>query len=102
VLESRSITELKTFRDVIEKLIIPKLTAGMFTDQPTESPNGTRTNFTTTREFYDNTVAVYLNGVRQHIGDSGDILISGNRTLVFKVAPIAGDKILVDYVPMDI
>lgn len=100
--ESRKISDLKTYRDIIEKLVIPKLTAGMFTDQPIEPPNGSRTSFTTTRDFYSNTVAVYLNGVRQHIGDSGELLTSGNRTLVFKVAPIAGDKLLVDYVPMDI
>jgi hypothetical protein len=100
--ESRSITELKTFRDVIEKLIIPKITAGMFTDRPVELPDGTKTTFTTTRDFYENTLAIYLNGVRQDITDQSDVTVQGNRTIIFKVAPVIGDRIVIDYVPMDI
>jgi hypothetical protein len=100
--ESRGINELKTFRDVVEKLVLPKITAGMFTDQPVELPDGVRKSFTTTRDFYANTLAVYLNGVRQHSADDGDVITSGNRGVSFKTAPVAGDRILFDYVPMDI
>lgn len=100
--ESRKIDELKTFRDIIEKLILPKLTAGMFTDKPLELPDSNRKVFTTTRDFYPETLAIFLNGVRQDIADQSDVTVTGNRMITFKVAPTTGDRILIDYVPMDI
>jgi hypothetical protein len=99
---SRNISEFKTFRDVIEKLIVPKITGGMFTDKPIEPANSSRKSFTTTRGFYAETMAIYLNGVRQDVGDDADYITSGNRTVVFKIAPTTGDKILIDFVPMDV
>lgn len=100
--ESRSLSDLKTYKDVIEKLIVPKITAGMFTDQPVEPPDSSRKQFTTNRDFYTGTLAVYLNGVRQHVADDGDVIVSGNRGISFKTPPVKGDRILIDYVPMDI
>jgi hypothetical protein len=99
---SRDISDLKTIRDVVEKLILPKITSGMFTDKPIELPDSSKKSFTTTRDFYANTVAIYLNGVRQHEGNNEDFVTSGNRTVIFTLPPITGDKILIDYVPMDI
>jgi len=97
--ESRKISDLKTYRDIIEKLVIPKLTAGMFTDSPAETVDGTRTSFNTTRNFYENTLAVYVDGSRIH---TDDFIVTGNRTVTLKTTPSDGKKIVFDYVPMDI
>ena len=96
---SRSINDLKTYRDIIEKLVIPKLTAGMFTDTPVEVVDGVRKSFTVTRDFYPETLAIYIAGSRLH---PDDYVVSGNRSINFITAPTAGAKIVFDYVPMDI
>ena len=99
--KDRSLSD-SAYRDIIEKLILPKITASMFTDKPSEIPDGNRKLFNTTRDFHTNTLAVYLNGVRQHIGDDADVIVRGNRGISFKTAPMVGDRILIDYVPMDV
>ncbi len=88
-----------TYRDIIEKLIIPKITAGMFTESPADVVDGTRTIFTTTREFYEGTLAVYINGARVH---PSEYKVTSNKTITFNTAPTAGYKIMFDYVPTDI
>jgi len=81
---------------------------GVAGEEPTGAKNGVNKDFTTAdffiHEVAGRSVKVYLNGVRQNEGVGCDYTVTesggvgtGYDTIVFDVAPIAIDLILVDY-----
>lgn len=67
-----------------------------FNDTPQEQPDGIRVIFTLNNNFVENTTRVYLNGLRQKLGDDY-VEVSPNQ-IRFMVPPREGDIIVVDYI----
>jgi hypothetical protein len=65
---------------------------------PVGAINGVNVTFTTAREFRDSDLDVFLNGLRQRF--ITDYTIPNSTTFILTSAPIAGDKIIVDYIPL--
>ena len=66
------------------------------TENLTGQVNGQNTTFVTSQKFVAGKIRVYYNGVRQLIGD--DVSEGVERTSIsFTFAPLAGDKVVVDY-----
>jgi len=101
--ENNKVTGLDraTYRDLLEKIIIPTLISANFTDHPIGNTNGANKNFTLTRDAYDGTLKVFLNGIRLREGLGNDYTVNG-RVIMFGTPPISGDIILAEYIPMDI
>jgi hypothetical protein len=88
------------YRDLLEKLIIPAIISSQFTDHPMGTCNGVAKDFTLTRDAYDGSLKVFLNGIRLREGLTNDYTIQG-RVIRFNTAPITGDILLAEYMPMD-
>lgn len=65
-------------------------------ETPSGSINGSNTTFVLANTPISGSEAIYLNGLRQESGSGNDYTISG-ATITMLTAPIAGDKIRVDY-----
>ena len=66
------------------------------TENLTSQVNGGRTQFTVSNRFISGRLRVYINGVRQIIGD--DITESADRmSFTISYAPLSGEKLVVDY-----
>ncbi|MEM2174276.1 MAG: hypothetical protein QXI58_01430 [Candidatus Micrarchaeia archaeon] len=76
--------------------ISPILSYLCFNDTPQEQPNGIRVIFTLNNNFVENTTQVYLNGLRQKLGD--DYVELSPNQIRFMVPPSPGDIIVVDYI----
>lgn len=65
-------------------------------EMPTQTPNGSITNFDTDNTYKAGTLQVYLNGVRltkdEHFTEDGDL-----RGFNFTTAPLSGFRIEQDY-----
>ena len=66
------------------------------TENLTTQVNGARTQFTVSSRYISGRLRVYINGVRQIIGD--DITQSADRmSFSISYAPLEGEKLIVDY-----
>jgi hypothetical protein len=89
--------------DMIDSLTGSGGEVGPGTDQTTPitdygltgSVDGTNNLFTTSQNFIALSPRVYLNGVRQFLGE--DYTEQGDNQISFTTAPFTGDKIIVDY-----
>lgn len=57
--------------------------------------DGVNDTFTTSQNFQTGSTKIFLNGIRQFLGD--DYTESASNTIVFVVPPIADDKIIADF-----
>ncbi|HET8885868.1 MAG TPA: hypothetical protein VFM70_05890 [Salinimicrobium sp.] len=64
-------------------------------ETPTGVIDGVNTTFTTAKPFATGKTSLYLNGIRQHLGD--DYTEVGNGAVEFIIAPEVDDKIIIDY-----
>jgi hypothetical protein len=69
--------------------------AGIIGDIPNEIPDGTNTIFTVPHPFAAESLAVYLNGLRQR--PTIDFVVLNDTQFQFTSAPRAGDSVIVDY-----
>ena len=97
-----SMDDFKGYRDLMEKLIIHTISNAFYTEELIGNKDGVNKTFSTSRDFFETSFRMYLNGIRQTNTDKRDFTISGNRTVVFRTAPMTNDHIQVDYVPLDI
>ncbi len=66
------------------------------TENLTNQVNGSRTQFTVSSRYISGRLRVYINGVRQIIGD--DITESADRmSFQISYAPLSGEKLIADY-----
>jgi len=67
-------------------------------EQPTESPAGTRVEFSTSEMFVPGTLEVYRNGLFLLEGPGNDFVENADRrSFTFTTAPASGDIIQVKY-----
>lgn len=64
----------------------------------TAQVNGTNTVFVTTKKFIKETLDVFLNG--QLLVETDDYTIVDSQTIQFISAPLAGDKVIVKFIPV--
>jgi hypothetical protein len=57
--------------------------------------NGSNKVFITTYQFIDQSTHIYLNGIRQFLGE--DYIEMSDKRISFTTAPFTGDKIIADY-----
>jgi hypothetical protein len=65
---------------------------------PTGVINGTNATYTTAQSFRTIDLEVFLNGLRQRYAI--DYTIPNSSTFVMTSAPLTGDKLIVDYIPL--
>jgi hypothetical protein len=68
----------------------------MFNEVPGGAKNGINKTFTTANNYVGGTTAVYLNGLREFVGEG--YTESPPNTIVFDDAPTSLDSIRVDYI----
>jgi len=73
----------------------PGTGAAIFNETPTGTINGVNTNFLAANNFRSETLAVYLNGIRQRPTD--DFIVVGTNGFQTTVAPLPNDKFSIDY-----
>lgn len=84
---------------------IPPASTGLGTglvvygETPSGAIDGVNATFQSLHDFVPESVAVYLNGVRQRLVD--DYQTSGTQTVVLSVSPSVGEKVLFDYLRSD-
>jgi hypothetical protein len=64
-------------------------------ETPQGAINGVNVTFVTSQSFRNNSLAVYLDGLRMRAGV--DFNVTGNTTFQMVTAPLVGDSITVDY-----
>lgn len=89
-----------TLQNVLTELqsINNKINIYIDNETPNGNIDGTNDTFTTHYNYKPNTTKVYLNGVRQSEGTTGDYIESGTNEIVFTTNPQTNDIILVDYI----
>ena len=101
---SRSITGVdlqEILHDIVDSLAgqsggEPGSVTNLMTDYGLEGAvNGLNKSFSTSILYLPATTRVYLNGVRQFLGE--DYFEDGDGVIRFSVAPFNGDKIIADY-----
>ena len=88
---------IKTDHD-IKRAIVSSHSSIRTVEQPAGVVDGSNTVFTASKEFYSNSLMVYLAGVRKFEGT--DYQVTGTRTIQFISAPASG-VMYFDYVPPD-
>lgn len=68
----------------------------VFNEIPTGAINGVNATFTTSFSFIPESVAVYINGLRQKVVE--DYNTSGDQTILMSVSPETGTNFLIDYI----
>lgn len=73
----------------------PPTGAMTFGETPTGAINGTNTSYTSANTFASGKLAVFLNGLRQRIGQ--DYNVTGTNSFSMLIAPLSGDTLSIDY-----
>jgi|SRR5215471_8732925 len=73
----------------------PGTGSAIYNETPTGAINGVNTTFTAVNNFRGETLAVYLNGLRQRPTD--DFIVVGANTFQTTLAPLANDRLSIDY-----
>lgn len=75
----------------------PTITTDVYGEFPIGALDGVNTVFATIQPFLAGTLRVYYNGVRLHVGVTGDYVETSASSLTLAFPPRVGDTLLVDY-----
>jgi hypothetical protein len=99
--QGNKITQLdrSTYRELLEKFIIPTITGAVYEEALVGTPNGNNIVFTISRDAFEGTIRIYQNGIR--LVEDKDYIVQG-KTIRFTIAPTTNAILVADYFPMDV
>jgi hypothetical protein len=79
------------------QIIYPVQIRQVIDEELTGPINGTNVQFTTSSNFINGTITVYLNGLKLKSGSTNDFIEIAANTIQLNYAPLPGDVVVADY-----